>query len=96
MGQGYTGGKHAPVSTLREPNPNNAGNITKGLGGGKPLTREFKGSGVRSYTYTRVINGIEVTRTFRAHSVKEANKIAASEGFKTTDRAVKRRRKRKK
>lgn len=95
MGQGTTGGKHAPVSTPREFKPNTAGTITKGLGGGKPLTREFKGSGVRSYTYTRIINGIEVTRTFRAHSVKEANKIAASEGFKTTDREIKRRKKRK-
>lgn len=90
---GSRGGKRA--GTVREPIPNTAGNRTEGLGGGAPLKREFKGSGVRSYTYTRIINGIEVTRTFRAHSVKEANKIAASAGFKTTDRKIKRRRKRK-
>ena len=91
MGQGVTGGKHAPVGTPREFKQS----VTEGLGGGAPLKREFKGSGVRSYTYTRVVNGVEITRTFRAHSVKEANKIAASAGFKTTDREIKRRRKRK-
>ena len=62
MGQGTTGGKHAPVSTPRTFRPNTAGNVTTGLGGGKPLTREFKGSGVKSYTYTRVINGVEIEK----------------------------------
>lgn len=96
MGQGVTGGKHAPVGTPREFKPNTAGSVTEGLGGGKPLVREFIGSGVRSYVYTRVINGITFTATVRAHSVDEANRIAATRGYKTTDREIKRRRKRKK
>lgn len=87
------GGKYAGMK--REPKPNSAGDRTEGLGGGKSTKREFKGSGIRSYTFTRIVNGVEITRTFRAHSVKDANRLAASAGFKTTDREIKRRRKRK-
>ena len=94
MAKGESNGKY-PV-TLREPGYAVAGNRTEGLGGGNTTKRGFKGSGIRSYTFTRVMNGIEITRTFRAHSVKEANRIASSQGFKTTDREIKRRKKRKK
>jgi len=93
MAKSNSGGKYQLVK--REPNPNTAGNRTEGLGGGQSTKREFKGSDVKSYTFTRVVNGVEVTRTFRAHSVKDANRIAASAGFKTTDREIKRRKKRK-
>ena len=34
--------------------------------------------------------------TVRAHSVKEANKLAATKGYKTTDRKIKRRNKKRK
>ncbi len=87
------GGKYAGVK--REPNPNTAGVRRESGSGEGGVKREFKGSGVKSYTFTRAINGVEVTRTIRAHSVKEANKLAASQGFKTTDREIKRRKKRK-
>lgn len=92
MAKDSNSGKYLPVK--REPNPNTAGNRTEGLGGGLSTTREFEGSGIKSYTYTRVVNGVKVTRTFRAHSVKEANQIASSAGYKTTDREIKRRRSR--
>ena len=88
------GGKYAGYK--REPNPADAGNRTEGLGGGNAVVREFIGSGVRSYPFTRVINGIIHTLTVRAHSVEEANKLAATRGYKTTDREIKRRKKRKK
>lgn len=94
MAKDSNSGKYLPVK--REFNPAVVGNRTEGLGGGKSTKREFKGSGIRSYTFTRIVNGVEVTRTFRAHSVKDANRLAASAGFKTTDREIKRRRKRKK
>ena len=94
MAKDSNSGKYLPVK--QEFNPAVAGNRTEGLGGGKSTKREFKGSGIRSYTFTRIVNGVEVTRTFRAHSVKDANRLAASAGFKTTDREIKRRRKRKK
>lgn len=96
MAKGESNGKY-PV-TLREPGYAVAGNRTEGLGSGNSNTtkRGFKGSGIRSYTFTRVINGSKRTQTIRAHSVKEANKIAATQGFKTTDREIKRRKKRKK
>jgi hypothetical protein len=84
------GGKYAGVK--REPNPNTAGDVTKGSGGGQSVKREFIGSGVNSYTFTRVVNGITRTLVVRAHSVKEANTLAATRGYKTTDREIKRRR----
>ena len=87
------GGKYAGFK--REPKPNSAGNRTEGLGGGQSVKREFVGSGVKSYTFTRVVNGITRTLVVRAHSVKEANTLASTRGFKTTDREVKRRKKRK-
>lgn len=87
------GGKYAGVK--RESNPNTAGDRTEGLGGGQTIQREFIGSGVKSYTFTRVINGITRTLVVRAHSVKEANTLASTRGFKTTDREIKRRKKRK-
>lgn len=83
------GGKYA--GTKREFSPNTAGNKTTGLGGGTTVHLGFIGSGVNSYPFTRVIGGIRQTITVRAHSVKEANRIAATRGFKTTDREVKRR-----
>ena len=87
------GGKYA--GTKREPNPNTAG-VNRGVGRGKGgITREFIGSGVNSYQFTRVINGVTHTLTVRAHSVKEANTLAATRGYKTTDREIKRRRRRK-
>lgn len=88
------GGKYAGFK--RESKPNTAGNRTEGLGGGQSIKREFIGSGVKSYTFTRVVNGITRTLVVRAHSVKEANTLASTRGFKTTDREVKRRKKRKK
>lgn len=88
------GGKYAGYK--REPNPATAGTRREAGSDEGGIKREFKGSGVKSYTFTRVINGIKRTQTIRAHSVKEANKIAATQGFKTTDREVKRRKKRKK
>lgn len=84
------GGKYAGFK--REPKPNTAGNRTEGLGGGQSVQREFIGSGVNSYTFTRVVNGITRTLVVRAHSVKEANTLASTRGFKTTDREIKRRR----
>lgn len=88
------GGKYAGFK--REPRPNTAGNRTEGLGGGQSAQREFIGSGVKSFKYERVdANGITHIITVRAHSVKEANTLAATRGYKTTDREIKRRRKRK-
>ena len=88
------GGKYAGVK--REPRPNTAGNRTEGLGGGQSAQREFIGSGVNSYQFKRVdASGITHIITVRAHSVKEANQLAATRGYKTTDREIKRRRKRK-
>lgn len=87
------GGKYA--GTKREPKPNTAGvNREAGRGSGG-ITREFIGSGVKSYQFTRTINGVAHTLTVRAHSVKEANTLAATRGYKTTDREIKRRRRRK-
>ena len=87
------GGKYAGFK--REPKSNTAGNRTEGLGGGQSVKREFVGSGVKSYTFTRVVNGITRTLVVRAHSVREANTLASTRGFKTTDREIKRRKKRK-
>ncbi len=88
------GGKYAGFK--REPRPNTAGNRTEGLGGGQSAQREFIGSGVKSFRYERVdANGITHIITVRAHSVKEANTLAATRGYKTTDREIKRRRRRK-
>lgn len=88
------GGKYAGFK--REPKSNIAGNRVEGLGGGKPIQREFVGSGVKSFRYERTdANGNTHIITVRAHSVKEANQLAATRGYKTTDREIKRRRKRK-
>lgn len=93
MAKGKNSGKRAGVK--REPNLASAG-AQRPIGSNTyGDTRTFKGSGVRSYNYTRVINGIRKTVTIRAHSVKEANAIAASQGYKSSDRDIKRRRKRK-
>lgn len=92
MAKDSNSGKYLPVK--REFHPAVAGNKTEGLGGGQSTKREFEGSGVKSYTYTRVVNGVKRTLTIRAHSVKEANQIASSAGYKTTDREIKRRRSR--
>lgn len=93
MAKGENSGKRAGVK--REPNSASAG-VQRSMGSDAAgIKREFKGSGVRSYNYTRVINGIKRTVTIRAHSVKEANAIAASQGYKSSDRDIKRRRKRK-
>lgn len=94
MAKGESSGKY-PL-TKREPNPATAGNRTEGLGNSNAIKLEFKGSGVRSYAFSRVINGVKQSRTIRAHNVQEANRIAASQGFKTSDREIKRRKKRKK
>ena len=87
------GGKYAGVK--REPNPNTAGVAREARSGKEGIQREFIGSGINSYTFTRVVNGIIFTATVRAHSVKEANRLAATRGYKTTDREIKRRKKRK-
>lgn len=93
MAKGENSGKRAGVK--REPNLASAG-AQRSIGSNTyGDTRTFKGSGVRSYNYTRVINGIRKTVTIRAHSVREANAIAASQGYKSSDRDIKRRRKRK-
>ena len=88
------GGKYAGYK--REPNPATAGVRREAGSGSSGIKREFVGSGVNSYTFSRVINGIKRTVTIRAHSVAEANKLAATRGYKTTDREIKRRKKRKK
>lgn len=95
MGQGKSGGKHGPVSTLRGFTPNDAGVPREAGAGGAPIKREFIGSGMKQYTYTRVINGIKRTETFSAHNVEEADRIAKSLGYKANDRKVKKRKKRK-
>lgn len=93
MAKDSSSGKYLPVK--REANPAGAGAKREPGSGSGGTKREFIGSGVKSYTFTRVVNGVETTRTIRAHSVKEANRLAASQGFKTTDRKIKRRKKRK-
>lgn len=93
MAKGENSGKRAGVK--REPNSASAGTRRSIGSDAAGIKREFRGSGVRSYNYTRVINGIKRTVTIRAHSVKEANSIAASQGYKSSDRDIKRRRKRK-
>ena len=89
------GGKYAGVK--REPKYDLVGtkrNAGVGKGGVK---REFVGSGVNSYKFERVdANGIPHVLTVRAHSVREANQLAATKGFKTTDRKMKRRNKKRK
>lgn len=93
MAKSESSGKRTGVK--REPNPATAG-VRRSAGSDVTgVKREFKGSGVRSYNYTRVINGVKKTITVRAHSVKEANAIASSQGYKSSDRDIKRRRKRK-
>ena len=93
MAKGENSGKRAGIR--REPNLATAGTQRSAGSNVTGVKREFKGSGVRSYNYTRVINGIKRTVTIRAHSVKEANAIAASQGYKSSDRDIKRRKKRK-
>lgn len=93
MGKGKLGGKRS--GTKREFVPKNAGEVTEGLGGGSPIKAEFKGSGIKHYTFTRIINGIPFTKTFSAHNIEEANRLAAIQGFKTSDRQVVRKKKRK-
>lgn len=93
MAKGENSGKRAGVK--REPNLASAGTQRSAGSNVTGIKREFKGSGVRSYNYTRVINGIRKTITIRAHSVREANTLAASQGYKSSDRDIKRRRKRK-
>lgn len=96
MGQGYTGGKHESLATPREPGYNTAGvprDFKKNSAGTK---REFIGSRVRHYTYARVINGVRYTVTISAHTVDEADRLARIRGFKTSDREIKRRKKKRK
>ena len=93
MGKGQLGGKRA--GTKREFIPKNAGAPPTGLGGGKPTQLGFKGSNIKHYTFTRVINGIPFTKTISAHNVNEANRLAAIQGFKTSDRQLTRKKKRK-
>lgn len=95
MGTGQTGGKHEAVPTPRFPGYNEAGiehDLKTDTWG---TTRSFKGSGVRSYTYTRIINGVKRTNTIRAHNIDEADSIALRLGYKTSDRQMKKRKKRK-
>lgn len=95
MGTGQRGGKHPISGTKHELRPNTAGDVTEGLGGGNTTIRGFKGPGTSKYTYKRVIGGITFTKTFTAHSVAEADRIAESQGFKTSDREIERRKKKK-
>ena len=95
MGTGQRGGKHPISGTKHELHPNTAGDVTEGLGGGNTTVRGFKGPGTSKYTYKRVIGGITFTKTFTAHSVAEADRIAESQGFKTSDREIERRKKKK-
>ena len=89
------GGKYAGVK--REPGPGGSSTKRKAGSGSSGVRREFIGSGVNSYKFERVdANGIPHVLTVRAHSVKEANQLAATKGFKTTDRKIKRRNKKRK
>lgn len=95
MGRGQTGGKHGAVATPRFPGYNEAGIERDPKTDTWGTKRSFKGSGVRSYTYTRIINGIKRTNTIRAHNIDEADSIALRLGYKTSDRQIKRRNKKK-
>ena len=95
MGRGRTGGKHGAVPTPRFPGYNEAGIIHDLKTDTWGTTRSFKGSGVRSYTYTRIINGIKHTNTIRAHNIDEADSIALRLGYKTSDRQIKKRKRKK-
>ena len=96
MRTGQTGGKHGAVSTPRFPGYNDAGIKHDPKTDTWGTERSFKGSGVRSYTYTRIINGVKHTNTIRAHTSDEADSIALRLGYKTSDRQIKKRRTRKK
>ncbi len=85
------GGKYA--GTKREPNYNTAGVDRESGAGSRGIVREFIGSGIKSYPFIRIIHGVKHILTVRAHSVSEANKLAATRGYKTSDRQIKRRRK---
>lgn len=95
MGTGQSGGKHGPVSTKRFPIPNDAGVEREFHAAQAGVKREFKGSDLREYIYTRIINGIKFTRTVTAPNVKVADRIASILGFTSNDRAHNRKRKRK-
>ena len=89
------GGKYAGVK--REAGPGSSSTKREPGSGSSGVRREFIGSGVNSYKFERVdANGIPRVLTVRAHSVKEANQLAATKGFKTTDRKIKRRNKKRK
>lgn len=95
MGTGQTGGKHGAVSTPRFPGYNDAGIERDPKTDTWGTKRSFKGSGVRSYTYTRIINGVKRTNTIRAHNIDEADSIALRLGYKTSDRQIKKRKRKK-
>ena len=95
MGTGQTGGKHGAVSTPRFPGYNDAGIERDPKTDTWGTTRSFKGSGVRSYAYTRIINGVKHTNTIRAHNIDEADSIALRLGYKTSDRQIKKRKRKK-
>lgn len=95
MGTGQTGGKHGALIQKREPIPNTAGIRYDPNFNAWGTERSFKGSGVRSYKYTRVIGGITKVVTVRAHNVREADSIALRLGYKSSDRLVKQRSKNK-
>ena len=95
MGTGQTGGKHGAVSTPRFPGYNDAGIERDPKTDTWGTKRSFKGSGVRSYTYTRIINDVKHTNTIRAHNIDEADSIALRLGYKTSDRQIKKRKRKK-
>lgn len=93
MGKGKIGGKYS--STRRFPSPADAGNRTEGLGGRGSQKLEFKGPGLKQYTYTREIGGYPVTITVTAHSAAEADRQVETRGYSSYDRDKKRRKRRK-
>lgn len=89
MGTGQTGGKHGSLTMKREPISNTAGIRYDPVYNAWGTDRSFKGSGVRSYKYTRIIGGVKKVVTVRAHNVREADSIALRLGYRSSDRIVK-------
>lgn len=94
-GTGKIGGKRS--STKREPIPNDAGDLTKGTGGEGGAALGFKGPGTKPYSYVKTLpSGVKIIRTVWAHNVIEADRLAATIGYKPSDREIKRGDRRKK
>lgn len=66
---------------------NDAGQAREPGGGGKPVKREFIGSGLKEYVFADDKHG---TRSIIAHTYKEALQIAETLGFTSSDYKKKR------